>query len=573
MIPVWFGRDDERCFGWWHVPESGNARGAAILCPPLGMEQLVAHRTMRTLAQEVATRGIAAFRFDYPGTGDSSGDLHGPHLVQAWRTSIRLAVDQARVAGMDHVALVGLRMGANLAWSALAHGLEATQVVLWDPCPSGAGFLREKRALQLLEFPETAESNTDSAGVDTPGFYYPADILADLRGVTVDPASIDHVSDRLHVEGGSADFNRILLLTRPDKAVGTKIRALGVSTSVDLLETTNQDRLFDVPDILACVPQQTVREVVTWLSERMPVSSVRCAVRGIDSAVVGSGVDDVRVREQATLIGDRGLFAMVTEGADTRGPTVFLTNTAVTYHVGPGRMWVELARLLATRGFRVVRFDVGDVGDGASGTTPDGPFYYSKDSLADSAEVVRAFTREPKDSVIVGLCSGSWVALRLTGDLGVGRAILLNPLTLRRRMRRMGPHGRTIPSIRIAVHKRASRWRPVRWLAVSGWRALATLHVVSSTTAALCSRRTGESDITVLVGREELASYTMALPFFGRRRVRKSANVHVTFIDNGDHALLTRDVRDQYFDAVLSEFVAPGDEHIGLSTQGTRTFG
>ncbi len=553
MTPLWFSVGEHQCFGWWHLPVGGRARSAAILCPPLGMEHLVAHRTMRTLAESLSSRGVASLRFDYPGTGDSTGDLTSPNLVSAWLRSIEVAVAEARTMGLHHVSVIGLRMGANLAWEALSNGLEADGVVLWDPCPSGLGFLREKRALQLLEFPETANHAADDRGFDTPGFYYPQAIADDLRRLAIG------------VEG--ALTNPSLLLTRPDKAVGPKVRLLAEDPGIDVAETVDQGLLFDVPDIYARVPQHTVASIATWIADRAPDATIECLVNAPPAVVVDCDDSGGAIVERAVYLGESKLFAIVTEGASIAGPTVFLTNTAVTYHVGPNRMWVEAAREAAAHGCRVVRFDVGDVGDSSRGSEPDGPYYYTQESLDDVTEALESLPpRGEAESVVVGLCSGAWMALMLAGEGRSLKAVLLNPLRMQRRPNPMGPHGRTIPSIRIGVHKRAARWKLLEKLVVLGWRTAATLHVVNSSTGSVCSRATRNSDIVVFIGREERVAFDMAIPLFASGRIERRDNVDISFVEHGDHALLTRAVREVFSVAVLAAVTTASDERIGLSS-------
>jgi len=46
-----------------------------------------------------------------------------------------------------------------------------------------------------------------------------------------------------------------------------------------------------------------------------------------------------------------------------QAPPVLMWNVGVQHHVGPYRIWVDLARSLAARGFRSLRFDLGNMGD------------------------------------------------------------------------------------------------------------------------------------------------------------------------------------------------------------------
>jgi alpha-beta hydrolase superfamily lysophospholipase len=68
-------------FGWYDAPTRGSARGGILLCNPVGDDSVRAHRPLRHLAQRLANEGFAVLRFDYDGTGDSTGDERLPNRV------------------------------------------------------------------------------------------------------------------------------------------------------------------------------------------------------------------------------------------------------------------------------------------------------------------------------------------------------------------------------------------------------------------------------------------------------------------------------------------------------------
>ena len=71
------------CMGGFVIPEGGVARGAVVLCPPVGNEQIVSQLTLRMFAEHLAAHGIAALRFDYPAP--ATLPEHFPILT--WRSS------------------------------------------------------------------------------------------------------------------------------------------------------------------------------------------------------------------------------------------------------------------------------------------------------------------------------------------------------------------------------------------------------------------------------------------------------------------------------------------------------
>lgn len=127
-----------------HLPSRLRPRSAAVLlCNPFGEEAVRAHRAYRMLARKLEEAGYATMRFDYAGTGDSSGDV-GEFGIADWCQDIAAAAAELRrESGIPRVVLVGLRFGATLAACAQREGLRAAHLLLWDPVVDGAHYLRE----------------------------------------------------------------------------------------------------------------------------------------------------------------------------------------------------------------------------------------------------------------------------------------------------------------------------------------------------------------------------------------------------------------------------------------------
>ena len=150
MTPLFFGTTSRRLFGIYEAGRKGNrAPRAAVLCNPWGQEYLRAHRSMCRLARMLAASGWDTLRFDYYGTGDSGGDLIEANLG-GWEKDIEWTIEEARAtSGANRVALIGLRLGANLAASvAVRRSKEIEALILWDPVVRGPEFLSEVHALE-----------------------------------------------------------------------------------------------------------------------------------------------------------------------------------------------------------------------------------------------------------------------------------------------------------------------------------------------------------------------------------------------------------------------------------------
>lgn len=141
MTPIFFGTSQRRLFGVYDPPRGRNLRRAVVLCNPLGSEYYHAHRALRQLARLLSNGGTHTLRFDYPGTGNSSGELaefSAPDLEDAIVEAIEELED---MANLTRVALVGIRAGAVLAAALAGKRRDVDRLVLWDPVedPSACG--------------------------------------------------------------------------------------------------------------------------------------------------------------------------------------------------------------------------------------------------------------------------------------------------------------------------------------------------------------------------------------------------------------------------------------------------
>ena len=116
------------------------------------------------------------------------------------------------------------------------------------------------------------------------------------------------------------------------------------------------------------------------------------------------------MREEAVCLGENGsLVGVVTlPPAKPKSDIAFvLLNAGLIHRVGPKRLYVRLARALASLGFIVLRFDLSGLGDSD----------YRRDDLPEEESVRRDvrqamdFLNQEKDVkgfVLMGICAGSF---------------------------------------------------------------------------------------------------------------------------------------------------------------------
>ncbi len=194
--PLFFASAACDLFGVLHAPE-GIARGLGLaFCPPFAEEHKQGYRVFVELARKLAARGFPCLRFDYRGTGDSQGPFTDFTLAGAIDDIAAAVACLRERAGIERVGLVGLRLGASLAWQAVERGLDAAPLVLWQPIVNGKLFYRLNIQRMLLRQMMTAgkaegeRQTADAATIDLDGFLTRRATCKEIEAL--DLAAADH---------------------------------------------------------------------------------------------------------------------------------------------------------------------------------------------------------------------------------------------------------------------------------------------------------------------------------------------------------------------------------------------
>jgi pimeloyl-ACP methyl ester carboxylesterase len=218
------------------------------------------------------------------------------------------------------------------------------------------------------------------------------------------------------------------LLPRDDRPVPKILGPLCEHPGVECVPAVGQGELIDVLPNVSKVPVATLRAITAWFDRVMGRS--RQPIRVVTKTDTRVPVArSAAVRESVQRLGAAGIFAIVTdEPEQVHGATVVLLNAGVIPHTGPARLWVTLARQLATRGVRVVRLDLSGVGESPAreGQTPH--LAHPIEAMDDLSMVLDGLGVDAEDAVIAGLCSGAYHAIEAGLRMPLRGVCAINPI-------------------------------------------------------------------------------------------------------------------------------------------------
>jgi alpha/beta superfamily hydrolase len=124
-------------------------------------------------------------------------------------------------------------------------------------------------------------------------------------------------------------------------------------------------------------------------------------------------MQDVAMKEEAVQFGEAealiGIVTSAPQGNEDK-PAVILLNPGIVHRVGPGRVYVNIARALAARGFTALRFDFSGIGDS---TVRLDNCCFEKSSIDETCAAMN-FLQARKNInrfILLGGCSGAMVSL------------------------------------------------------------------------------------------------------------------------------------------------------------------
>ena len=430
--PFYFGSREKPLSGWLHTVENKQySDTGVIICPPLAVEYMNSYRALRYVADYFALAGIAAIRFDYHGTGNSSGIEEEEDRLTNWLWSIEQAIQQLKtLTGCRKFGLFGFRMGATLA-TLISEKIPSDFLILWAALNNGKNYIRE---IKLLQMAGETHTNTEA--------------LLEAGGMGYWPQTVEEISN-INLSKVSPQARNILIIPRDEQVSDTKLydhwkqKELNVS-----LETYIGSTEILIDPHLTVIPHSTIQNIVAWTTNRIKTGHTNTITQDrIHQAKTSSTFNYTslvnknqqnRIQESFFYFGhNNNRFGILTEtptSKDNNLPTVILSNSGANHHVGPSRLYVSIARELSLLGFRCLRIDIPGIGDSiVSNPKLENDEYISTASDEISSAIHSLDTDyKNKQYILMGLCSGAYFSFHAALDLAninIPEIILINPLT------------------------------------------------------------------------------------------------------------------------------------------------
>lgn len=440
--PMYFSSGSRKLFGWLHTPNSQSSQMTGlVLCKPFGFEAMSAHLSIRAFADMAADAGFPALRFDYGGTGDSEDLEPGIDQIEAWIQDVLAAISALRAhTGVRRICLLGFRLGTLIAVLAASRCVEVESLVAIAPVINGRRYLSELRTFELaaahprsaLALPSRDANHAGPGCMQVSGYFLSASTVTSLRNwdLTAIPSPrVSHVLviDRDDIAGAAAWRDRLRAeaidtryVTLPG-FVAMMMRAPNLTTvPTEMIAMTRSWLLgCEIPKAVGNAPSTEPISMREAISPATLTLTTREGRHFTETAVL--------LRSEPALF---GILTVPPKGSDSNR-AVILLNAGGDHHIGPRRLYVNLARRWVERGYCVLRMDISGLGDSDAYPGRERNYVFPSTAIDDVGIAIEYVRHEcgAHDITLGGLCSGAFHCLRAAvSGLRVNRLLLVNPL-------------------------------------------------------------------------------------------------------------------------------------------------
>lgn len=255
LTPFFFREPARQLYACHHFPSFSSA-GAALLCNATGHEYERSHKAVRQLAVQLARADHHVLRFDYYGTGDSSGSSEDGSL-ECWRDDIGDAIDECRrLTGCEHVTLIGLRLGATLAAQTAAERDDVDGLILYAPVTDAEALFADWKQAQAEHDRAHGRSAADPA-------------LDEVLGFPVTEAFRNELREGLSLGSPTRSLRRALVLYEAGREAHDRwiVDTLGSSGASVTAEMPDAPAIWHREPMEAIVPFKLIRRMVRWIQE------------------------------------------------------------------------------------------------------------------------------------------------------------------------------------------------------------------------------------------------------------------------------------------------------------------
>jgi len=420
--PAYIGDSGKEILSWYHETNSETTyTSTVVICPPISVEYMNSYRTLRYTADYFAAAGIPALRFDYLGNGSSVEKDKELSYIDSYIYSIRTACEYAKKrSGNENIILLGFRIGA--LFSAIYN--EETPIksmIIWGGIFNGKKYVRELKALQLTGLSPDVLSD---------------EYEIDVAGTLLNKSEADELS-RINLINKNTQYENILLVNRDDFRKDKKQIKHWLDNNVKIREIET----IDFQDIItdphnSKVPHTTIKEIVNSTIRDISNKKTRKPIYKESKNFVNISYFESEIIERFVNFGtDNKSFGIITEPrtVNPKLPVIILPNSGANHHAGPNRLYVNIARELASIGFICFRFDLNSIGDSLSHERLEHDVYPAlseNEIIACQQLLSRRYNTEK--FILIGLCSGAYTAFNAAQKIkknNIAESILINPLT------------------------------------------------------------------------------------------------------------------------------------------------